>query len=393
MYRALRRIAPPASEPTSAPPQHAGPRAAPTPRGGAHRLANLVAPGPGVIQRTLTVKKVDFNPDEAQADDPEAGYKDSDIDVAAVRGTLRDYFADAGAAQAYPGGNAPVNNVYRNALRIALAGLGGVNLEARDIPTLADAVTAHLVGAVGIPAGEQGRIRLAVLTALAEHSFRLPAAKGTLFDEMIEAARANGTVSRAKGTPNQVPPGNLPGGRGGAVSGAIAAVRAANHVILAFDTVDYDATRTLPELLHDAIPPVAGRSPHHGKAGWLPAVAVPPYAKQFFDSFHGTHRSTEKIVEAGNGGDLHPGRLKRRKTAIAKRFNDLGSDRAKLIAVWSNYSQRASGVSFPYIEFNGPGLISRIVYDYVSDKFYATLHYQWSAGWNPFFEMTGEADL
>ena len=59
---------------------------------------------------------------------------------------------------------------------------------------------------------------------------------------------------------------------------------------------------------------------------------------------------------------------------------------------WSGYARSCGNPGCPYIEFapgQAAGGISRLLWDYVNDLIYVSVHYNWVNGYNPFLQVTG----
>jgi hypothetical protein len=155
------------------------------------------------------------------------------------------------------------------------------------------------------------------------------------------------------------------------------------------------------------------RSAHENLAGWLPPIAivtkeaalqaaVQTYLKKLAGSKDkrvyylllvsdspGNAAMMPQAIEDKEGG---PALLKAKQDYYNEVFAKIVTtkgERAQL--AWARYAISTSPQPTTYVEFDpaaGWG-ISRLLYDYMSDKFYITAHYQWVEGYNPFFLVSG----
>jgi hypothetical protein len=192
--------------------------------------------------------------------------------------------------------------------------------------------------------------------------------------QQFEQARAvANSMSRSKGTPNQIALATLDGALG---SAGIAGIKQAIGVLDAKlgtrqDAVAEATVDSWPDILAGAL---NVREVHGNGAGWLPTVdiATPLAAYQ-------------GIVDNAYAAAA-PGWIAAKGEA-AVRFSLINSNRfptseARRYYVWAS---KAQGIS-PYIEFSVPGHKDlRVVFDFVNRQYYFTVHYKWYKGYNPFF--------
>lgn len=368
---------------------------------------SFISPYQEVMQRAVTVRAVDYDPAVAALNvgvapqhqaDPN---RDVNLDTAQFIQNIRPYLLPNNGAQQYPGGNAIIGvlgsrqEIYQ---RLTVGGIDGAGLVGGDIDALSQALTTYLRGATAITAMEEGRLRLAVTTALvAITPTRLTVAEGGDFDQMIQNS---GAGSRAKGAPTQITTAQIPNNIRLAVNATLQALVARNNLLVTAGDIYNDVS------LHDNLGAAGSRNmndirtTHTNGAGWLPAnPAIPgnlmpqhliPLLEQALDS---KTRKRARDGNADNQGNFYTNRQKKRYAYELKQLiANLPSNRNRLIAVWAGYSHSIGG-DFPYIEFsvNHPRM-NRMVYDFVNGRIYLTFHYNWHKGYNPFFRVTDMND-
>lgn len=152
------------------------------------------------------------------------------------------------------------------------------------------------------------------------------------------------------------------------------------------------------------------RSPHVNGAGWLPVHTVPDpepalnavaRAWLVHVAANGTPveqadvnlhfpaparaTATSQMVEASGLSQAL------RNQYLTGPFAGVVNTRALRIALgWQRYAAGNGAPTCPYIEFtlSGAAGVSRLVWDYINDHIYASVHYNWVDGFNPFFWIT-----
>lgn len=205
-------------------------------------------------------------------------------------------------------------------------------------------------------------------------------AQGTNPEEagQFEATRARAqSMSRAKGTPNQITVGDLDTATGAGIAGIAARIRALDAKLARRQPAVRDVS--VEAWAHQLGADVNVREAHGNAAGWLPAVDIAArhgQLKGVVDHRVGLPRIQQWI--AGN-------------SELAARYDVIASDRFftaedRRYFVWSSHADAVS----PYIEFSVPGKKDqRLVFDFVHQTIYWTVHYKWYKGFNPFFEVQG----
>ena len=354
-------------------------------------LLQAARPAPRVVQREITVERVDYNPKE---EDYRHGYVDEGAFYAALRVALKGDGALAG---------------FRNQVDNVFAEVAKTDYSARDIPTVADAIVNAAVGEFqtkGLVLGgaSASRVRAHVLATLAANlqddwQMAMDGTESTAFDQLVTIV-GEGDMSRAKGTATRIPVGNLPGSLRGHVNAVLDDIRQEN-AIWAVGAVSerYTMTAYKGEFTADVAERQGGKhyqGNHTNLAGWLPSVPVPAnrIAEVADDIAASGSPRLKRVLAAANASDrlgytgdhidpANPLRVEY-ETLRAPRLAAL-TDAAVKRSAWGALG---AGVS-AYIEFNIPGGMSRVVFDCVNDRVYITAHYKWRRGFNPFFEVTG----
>jgi hypothetical protein len=154
-----------------------------------------------------------------------------------------------------------------------------------------------------------------------------------------------------------------------------------------------------------------GRDPHQNRAGWLPTNVAS------IDQEPGLDAAVQAwLTQVANnpGWNLHaelaaafpmPGNVTAlqfenaqlsvgaQRTYYHRVLNSTLPTRAeKARLAWRRYAFQwlAALPNCPYIEFtaSNAGGLSRAVYDFVNDRIYVNVHYNWVDGFNPFFHVT-----
>mgnify|MGYP000185405256 CR=1 FL=1 len=353
----------------------------------------------------------------------------SPVDVDPATGAVHSNFTavEFGAAMAaLPGANGgnfwrdaalPINNNVRANLTYATVN-AALAAPYADIPALAVAVVNAISGGNGAINARLGANIADLEYALGQNA---PTTAGGGDVTNFRRFQAGGAVmSRSKGVPNRIPVGNLTGAlatAGAALTARRGAIAARNAQLDA--EADYIAGLWAPRAR--ANQGMAGiRSGHENGAGWLPTfVAAPPEAALYANILNlGTVRSQSandryramgwylrqrhnqranaSQVEADIDGfqttaNINAQELKNYFYRVI--FWGGTTNRAgRVHLAWARYGTDNSGiVNCPYIEFNGGGAASRIIWDYVNDNFYLSAHYNWVDGFNSHFQVTGVA--
>ena len=191
-------------------------------------------------------------------------------------------------------------------------------------------------------------------------------------DLLLRAPNAN--LSRAKGTPNTIPLAtldNITGGNFTALMAAVRALDAKSRKPLSFNECAHlDETFWLNHLSGE----MDVRSCHTNGAGWLPVATT-------------TARYTQLDTQIKDSSRFQA--TKRSQPLSAFRFTTINKlpadDRRDFL--WTAHCGQFEGS--PYVEFSVAGKKDlRLVYQCLTGVFYATVHYKWQRGYNPFFRIT-----
>ncbi len=304
----------------------------------------------------------------------------------------------------------PLNAQLSAKERQKIGSLGRANLQAAHVPALASAVLTYLVGATRARHLQQHIEGL--INAIAE----LATTKASESEKStFRRIRHGATVmSRLKGTPNQATLVKIASAQGiGALGTKITALTTdiLNRNNDLHNVANYAANDPTTGVTSRANFGFAGiRSPHINGAGWLPVhvVANPEPAldvaarawlahvaangtlaeqadvnQHFPPPTHAT--ATSQQVEASGLSQAL------RNQYLTGPFALVVNTRALRIALgWQRYAAGNGAPTCPYIEFTATGAagVSRLVWDYVNDSVFASVHYNWVDGFNPFFEIT-----
>lgn len=338
--------------------------------------------GPAAVQRLIQVAHVDYNPVNQV-------FTDWDVRAGDLKDRLRPYL-EAKPVQV-PTGNAVIPDAKKR--RPLLDSLKAItdtrpNLSAPDVPTLAPLVSGHVQGKQGLSTGEQARLTTAVLSALSGASFTMTKADGSAFESLLTRAA---TTSQAKGAPNVIAVGQLPGPLQGPTTLIAGLVRSRNQALVAtglrlprFPLVTGLANRASVDM--DSI-----RSTHTNSSGWLPAAA-PVLPMAFAPLENAVLAAVPAALQAqlNAGADLTPAESVALEAALLAALGAVPSNRERMALHWGAYAMTDAGQLYPYVEFAGPSTeVSRFVYDYANGAFYLSVHYRWHRGYNPFFRVTG----
>jgi hypothetical protein len=273
-----------------------------------------------------------------------------------------------------------------------------VDMEDVDLPSLTAAFLARIFTAPADHA-KRAKYRVEVEAAL----MKAIQAKGSAAEQKgIEALLllASPTTSQTKGTPNVLPLAKLSTTRQ-------AAIRAFATTLRNRNINEIGAVNTYAAVGAD-MPPgaVAGalhvRSAHHNAAGWLPATPVP----NTLPTLAGLHAAwaapaglaaghTPQSIE-GDYASIPPAALHAYlNQVLVPAVPPAAPTRALAQYAWMRYAENSDAPNSTYIEFDAVNLegISRIIWDYAADRFYATFHYISLSGYSPFFRLDGAPAL
>lgn len=364
-----------------------------------------------VVQRLIRVSPVDVDPVTGPVHSTFTAVEFGAA-IAALPGTNAGAFWNATGQATNNPSRANLNYAFVNAVLMA---------PFADIPALAVGVVNAISGGnVGING------RLGVHIADLEYALgqQAPTTAGGPDIAHFRQFRAGGAImSRTKGNPNTIAVGSLIG----LLATAGAALTARHGIISAKNTqldavANYIAGRALWYPRHRANYGMAGiRSGHENGAGWLPAVvAAPPEAALFaaillrgtqragvvgnarraaigayIVARHGARADSSEVEDDIDGYVTTPNIDARELQEYFYRYifwPASGNRNNRVQIAWARYGTDNSGIAnCAYIEFNGGGAASRIIWDYVNDEFYLSAHYNWVDGFNSFFQITGLA--
>jgi len=332
-----------------------------------------------VIQRRVRIQNIDYDPERS-------AFRHSDFDVTKIvrEATASGFWETLNSTE-----------------RTNLQSMGTADLTASDVPSLATAIIAHIQGSAS-----RGATLTAVKNQL-EHALGRAATvevstkEAGVFNTILDECTSR---SRTKGGANQVNLAKLPDKTKTCLRSIVTKLTAQHNLLRnirsytrAFDGV---ASSGRASYGLDIV-----RSAHTNRAGWLPAVAVatPEAAldtavRAFLTNLAANGTPTEKTDVAGEFPTI--------ATVTAQEFEDstvaagikrqyfnnvfavkvTSADRVRL--AWKRY---VTDTSTSYIEFTAAdaGGVSRVVWDFVNDRFYICVHYNWVLGYNPFFQVNG----
>jgi hypothetical protein len=281
--------------------------------------------------------------------------------------------------------------------------IGTANLQAADLPALAQVVVDHVAGQ--LPAR---RLALAAYAGEVEAAL-VKATPVKVHDQddvdVFNRIKLQATMSRSKGTPNTITLANL----GKVLDRAAAGTTSLNARVKANNANSADVSQYMaqpdlaPSLVVSYDLPV--RSPHTNGAGWLPASSAPTR----LDVAAATWAATAATAPTNVGRSLSaafgtpPNGVtaraveetaqlvpEARKQYYARVWSQLNA-RRRAEHAWTQYTSSWGAVQGAFIEFTAEkGLgVNRFVWDLINDRYYVSLHYNWIEGYNPFFEVTG----
>lgn len=338
--------------------------------------------GNRAVARFLNVQQIDFNP-------LSGNFHTSHLDVATFLQTIS-------------GSN--FHNACTQNEKGRLQNIDAANLAALDVPRLADAVIQHLTN------GSQPRIN-----ALTPHRSTLEGAlvvaaprevsdkEENVFKRLLNRASQK---SRSKGTPNRIALASLTQFEPEMANGVNfihGLVAARNQDLGVLNTFTAEPSLSTSDHAANGLPV---RSAHMNMAGWLQQhnvaatldVAANAWAQQMAVSGGGMYQSeivrlfgaapagvTPQMIESSDL-DLQVKRRYYREVM----FTTLGPPRQCATHAWREYAN-STLPGCPFIEFtaSGAGGLSRYVWDYVNDRWYVNVHYNWVLGYNPFFRVDG----
>lgn len=362
----------------------------------------------GRIQRDIFVENIDFNPIAPKDTAMSHGYIDVKKFPNQLKENLTQFYStglQGGSRQGrvndpYVNFRGKLNDVIEEVKKYAVKGEDTPTYKAADIPKLTDVIVKDLkkiygekgvvMGAwEGMVKGVSDAVSSALITTLHDdHS--MEGSEKSAFDKLIQNAGV--AASREKEKPTKLSMSKL-----GDVKNA---VQTAYDEIKKYHT-DMKKTAFQFELTDDNLmrnywgdmPFYQGN--HTNMAGWLPARVLPASWMNTLSNAIKTDAGVAAIP-----GLVSALNAKTPQATFTKNYKWKQAYNAAFAIAANAYDDNAfrqmawlamgSGVS-AYIEFNLPGQsdgISRLLYDFVGNKFYVTAHYKWRDGYNPFFEIT-----
>lgn len=360
----------------------------PAPRLQNHALNRSAGFRSPVIQRTIDVQNVDFDP---VANEFRHGF----VNQAGFYQNLRESIM----------GSAPFE-LYRNQLHNVMTTVSGQDFSNPDVDTLTTAITGAVrnayqgrgqpVNSANLIATLTGFVRTALVGNIQpDHQTAMSAEEGNAFDALAQAN--NAVLSRAKGVPNTIPYGSLPAAVRLQVDARIAEILAEKarwnraaigpEYTVPNNTFAMEITTRQRDLHY--------QGNHSNLAGWLPQAAAPidritPLGDAIYNR---ASRKLQTILQSDDplrrmdyvsaGGQNRPNRYRveyeRLRTQALIGINDQAVKLSAMAAL-------CGGVS-AYIEFSMAGDISRLMYNPINGRIYITAHYKWRQGYNPFFKI------
>lgn len=343
-----------------------------------------------VIQRVVRVENIDYIPGESQSQP--GAFKHSDFVVKDIEAELKrtSFWARLTGKE--------IDSLHE---------MSASNIKGVDIPSLAKNIIAH------ISANSQFRFNaLMGFSKELEHALGEASASEasdkevSVFKTILKECTLR---SRSKGVASEVDLDKLPPGTKDFLQKLNAIIKT-RHLELddvakypLLDSKGIDSSSRASAKLNV-------RSPHENKAGWLPQFkaatkekalegAIPEFLKQFSRLARSSAKADRveylrrtdwfegKPIEIENRTKM-PENLKKvyYRDCFAETVNTR-AQRAQL--AWARYVNQFGETNYPYVEFtaeNADG-VSRVIYDYMNDIFYITLHYNWVQGFNPFFKI------
>lgn len=244
-----------------------------------------------------------------------------------------------------------------------------LNAQAEDVPGLA------AILAAGRSPATVRQVEDAIGSLLAgPHIAQWTQVEATQNDALLNAPQT--TTSRTKGVPNQIPLATLDKITRGDFTGRIAQVKAldaATRGRLPFDVRDLQETFWLNHLSGD----MDVRSCHTNGAQWLVNASMQARFAALDAQFDQWITANVSYQRRTNGNA--PFRFQAISAATAADRRDY---------LWAAHCSDYNGSA--YVEISIPGKKDlRLVYDCLNNRYYATVHYKWQRGYNPFFLITG----
>jgi hypothetical protein len=345
-------------------------------------LALQRAAGNRAVARFLDVQQIDFNP-------LSGNFHTSHLDVPMFLQTISGSNFHGACNQAEKG---------------RLQNVDGANLAALDVPRLATAIIQHVAN------NRQPRI-----DALTPHRSNLEGAlvvaaprevsdkEENVFKRVLDRASHK---SRSKGTPNQIALAALTQFEPDMANGVNfihGLVTARNQELGTLNTFTAEPSFSSADHAVNGLP---ARSAHMNMAGWLaqhnaPAtldVAANAWAQQMALTGGGMYRSEIVRVFGGAPAGVTAAMIEssdldlqvKRRYYREVMFTTLATPRQRATHAWREYAN-GTLAGCPFIEFTATnaGGLSRYVWDYVNDRWYVNVHYNWVLGYNPFFLVNG----
>lgn len=363
---------------------------------------------PRSIQRDIFVENIDFNPLASEDTAMSHGFIDVKKFPNQLKENLTQFYStgiQGGSKQSkvndpYVNFRGKLNDVIEEVKKYAVTGDDTPTYKAPDIPKLTDVIVKDLkkiYGEKGVVLGAwdsmikgvSDAVESALLATLHE-DYSMVGSEKSAFDKLIQNAGTE--ASRKKGEPTKLSKSQL-GDVEAAVQTAYDAIEK-YHNDMKKTTFQFEWTDdNLMRNYWGNMPFYQGN--HTNMAGWLPARVLPASWMNTLSNAIKTNAGVAAIpglVSALNAKTPQANFTKNYKwkqaydPAFATAANAYDDDAFRQMA----WLAMGSGVS-AYIEFNLPGQsdgISRLLYDFVGNKFYVTAHYKWRNGYNPFFEIT-----
>lgn len=336
-----------------------------------------------VIQRLVRVQNIDYNPQTGN-------FLSSNFDVGNI---VRELQATNFWARLNRGEQTNLRN---------LANVGAANVLGNDVPTLATGLIAHVTGGGG---GRVGALTPHVREL--EHALGRAAAREvsdreeTAFNTLHNLCRVK---SRAKGVPNEVRFQDLPVRARTSLQSLIKQLRKAHNIL---NQIPLYIRNEVESSGRASSQFTTVRSPHENRAGWLPQpavvtreaalnLAVANYITPLmWTSLSSNARAKIRALTGGTYNNAPATAVEDYCFfTLADRqnyFNNIFAptvptkqDRLRL--AWDRYVRSCNVNNCPFIEFaaENAGGVSRFIYDFMQDRFYASVHYNWVNGFNPF---------
>jgi hypothetical protein len=268
-----------------------------------------------------------------------------------------------------------------------------VDVAAIDLPSL---TTAFLGRIFTIPADQAKKVKYGEEVQAALMSAIQTKGSTTEQAGIKALLLLSSSKSQTKGTPNVVPITKFSATRQAAIRAIVTNLQNRNLTV-----IGSAAKYTGPGA---DMPPgaVAGakhvRSAHHNAAGWLPATPV-PNALPALAGIHAAWAAPAGLAAGHTPQSIEADYVSLPSPTVNAYLNGVivpaipagvaPAAAAKALAQygWMRYAENSDSPNTTYIEFDAVDLegISRVIWDYAADRFYATYHYLSLSGYSPFF--------